>query len=236
MHTLPTATERNESPGGTTEILRYPARSLVLLGGIPGAGKSTLLSRLYGLTGTEDHTVHAPDGVRVVDSQASRNRLTPWLRPLPYPAWRWVVHVLHYLRVVAALRTGAPVIVHDTATRRLVRVLLGAYCRLKRVEVHLLLIDVEPATARVGQLVRGRMVTARSFRTHERRWRRLLAASGRGPAAVVPGAASLLLLDRVRAGRLGGIRFHARPAPVHGPAMRVLTCPAVYSAAMLAPL
>ncbi|MFC7330683.1 AAA family ATPase [Marinactinospora rubrisoli] len=237
MQTLPPASERTTSPSRSTDILRYPARSLLLLGGIPGAGKSTLLARLYGLTGTEEHTVLAADGVRVVDSQASRNRLTPWLRRLPYPAWRWVVHVMHYCRVIAALRSGGPVIVHDSATRRAVRLLLGGYCRLRRVEVHLLLLDVDPTAARVGQLVRGRMVTAHSFRTHERRWRRLLTAgSCGGPSAVVPGAASLLVLDRARAGRLDGIHFQSVPAPVHGPAMRVLTCPAVYSAALLAPL
>ncbi|WP_067974203.1 AAA family ATPase [Nocardiopsis trehalosi] len=199
------------------DVLRYPGRSLVLLGGVPGAGKSTLLNRLYGLDGTATATVRTSDGVRVVDSQQSRNRLTPLLRRVPYPAWRWVVHVLHYLRVAAALRTGDPVVVHETGTRRAVRRLLGWYCRRSGVGVHLLLIDVAPGEARRSQYARGRRVTARSHRAHTRRWRRVLAACGGGPGAVLPGSRSLLLVDRRRADRIGAIRFTAAPAP---PAVR----------------
>ncbi|WP_376767022.1 AAA family ATPase [Spinactinospora alkalitolerans] len=231
------ASERHDHGGRPLEILHYPDRSLILLGGIPGAGKSTLLNRLYGLTGSETDTVRTGGGVRVVDSQQSRNRLTPWLRRLPYPAWRWVVHVLHYLRVATALRSGDPVIVHETGTRRIVRVLLGTYCRLVGVPVHLVLIDADPWEARRGQIARGRMVTSRSFRTHERRWRRLIGACTRGPGRAMPGARSLVVLDRRRAGRLGGIRFGGSGAPVpQGPALRVLTCPGLYGAALLAPL
>ncbi|MFC3998822.1 AAA family ATPase [Nocardiopsis sediminis] len=192
-------------------VLRYPAHSLVLVGGVPGAGKSTLLNRLYGLDGTETTTVRTRDGVRVIDSQQSRNRLTPALRLLPYPWWRWVVHVLHYARVVAALRTGDPVIVHETGTRRAVRRLLGWHCRRKGVEVHLVLIDVTPDEALRSQIERGRRVTAHSHRVHSRRWTRVLSACGGGPGAVLRGARSLELLDRARARALGAIRF--TPAP-----------------------
>nr|WP_246422132.1 AAA family ATPase [Nocardiopsis mwathae] len=182
---------------------------MIVLGGVPGAGKSTLLRRLYGLEGTETRTSVTHDGVRIVDSQASRNRLTPWLRRVPYPAWRWAVHLLHVARVLLALRMGGPVIVHETATRGPVRWLLGWYCRLVGVGVHLVLIDVSPDEALSGQEARRRRVSARSNRAHTRRWRRLLAACARGPGAAVPGAVSLVLVDREGVARLSGIEFTA---------------------------
>lgn len=223
-------------PPPDRRLLRYPRRSLVLLGGIPGAGKSTLLSRLYGLTGTEVRTVRSPDGVQVVDSLQSRNALAPWLDTVPYPAWRWVVHLLHYMRILLAMRHGGPVIVHETATRPAVRTLIGLSCRLARIEAHLLLIDADPAEARRGQAERGRMVTSRSFRTHGLRWRRLLDTCADGPAAVLSGARSLVLLDRTLARRVQRIQFGAEPAAPTAPTRRVLQCVPMYSAALLTAL
>ncbi|MDA0566581.1 ATP-binding protein [Streptomonospora sp. S1-112] len=193
-------------------VLRYPANSLVLVAGIPGAGKSTMLNRLFGMTGRESATVRTRAGVRVVDSQQSRNRLHPLLSAVHYPLWRPLMHLLHYLRILAALRRGGPVVVHESGTRGPVRRLLGWYCRRRGVEVHLLLIDSDPGDALRGQIQRGRQVAPRSHRTHVRRWRRLLAACPAGPGAVVPGARSLLLLDRGRAGDLAEIRFTPGPA------------------------
>ncbi|MEV6818859.1 AAA family ATPase [Nocardiopsis dassonvillei] len=188
----------------------YPRRSLVVVTGVPGAGKSTLLRRLFGLRGDEDRTVVAADGVRVIDSLQSRYRLRALLGRVPYPLWRWVVHVLHLARVAAALR-GGPVVVHECGTRRSVRVLLALLCRLCRYEVHVLMIDATPQEARSGQAARGRRVTARSHRVHSRRWRRLRAATRRGPKAFAPGARSLLALDRRRARELAWIRFGSGP-------------------------
>jgi len=195
----------------------YPRRSLVMVTGVPGAGKSTLLRRLFGLRGDEERTVLTADGVRVIDSLQSRYRLGPLLGRIPYPLWRWVVHVLHLLRIAAALR-GGPVVVHECGTRRSVRVLLALLCRLRRYEVHVLMIDATPQEARSGQAARGRRVTARSHRTHSRRWRRLRAATRRGPKAFAPGARSLLALDRRRARELAWIRFGSGPdacGPLH---------------------
>ncbi|NYJ35833.1 energy-coupling factor transporter ATP-binding protein EcfA2 [Nocardiopsis aegyptia] len=205
----------------------YPRRSLVLVAGVPGAGKSTLLRRLFGLRGDEARTVLTADGTRVIDSLQSRNRLGPLLALVPYPLWRWVVHVLHLARVAAALR-GGPVVVHECGTRRPVRLLLALLCRLLRYEVHVLMIDATPHEALSGQNARGRRVTERSHRVHSRRWRRLRAATRKGPAAFAPGARSLLPLDRRRARELAWIRFgpceeapEARSAATESPPSRL---------------
>ncbi|KUP96070.1 ATP-binding protein [Thermobifida cellulosilytica] len=192
-------------------VLRYPRHCLVLLGGLPGAGKSTLLGRLYGLTGAETATVRTGDGAHVVDSLQSRNRLTPLLGALPYPLWRWVTHLLHYLRVLAALCGGGPVIVHDAGTRRAVRLLFALYCRLTGAELHLLFVAAAPAEALLGQITRGRRVGRRSFRGHVRRWRALLDAVARDPRDAVPEARSLVLLNRAEAALLRRIDFGPRP-------------------------
>ncbi|GAB3205432.1 AAA family ATPase [Marinactinospora thermotolerans] len=233
MQTPLAVSEDSDPRPGPAEVLRYPARSLILLGGIPGAGKSTLLNRLYGLTGEETSTVVAAEGVRIIDSQQSRNRLTPWLRLLPYPSWRWVVHLAHYMSLVLALRHGGPVIVHEPATRPFVRALVSACCRAARIQLHLLFIDVDPAEARIGQIARGRMVSSRSFRAHEVRWRRLLAACSGDPARGIPGAVSLVVLDRARARVVRAIHFRHVPVPaVRWRAARAFT----YGALLLAAL
>ncbi|MDA8368562.1 MAG: AAA family ATPase [Nocardiopsaceae bacterium] len=198
---------RPEAAHRAAAVLRYPPRSLVLVGGVPGAGKSTLLNRVYGLDGTETATACSAQGVRIVDSQQSRNLLTPRLRTVPYPAWRWAVHVMHHVRIVLALRSGNPVIVHEPGTRWTIRRLLAWYCRCFAAEAHLVLIDAAPEEALRGQVLRGRRVTSRSHRAHTRRWRRLLAACAKGPEAVVPGARSLVLLDREQARRLTAVEF-----------------------------
>ncbi|MFD6951339.1 AAA family ATPase [Nocardiopsis sp. TSRI0078] len=190
----------------TVRGMIYPRRSLVLVAGVPGAGKSTLLRRLFGLHGNEERTVLTAEGVRVIDSLQSRYQLGPLLGRVPYPLWRWVVHVLHLARMAAALR-GGPVVVHECGTRSPVRVLLALLCRLRRYEVHVLMIDATPQEARHGQNARGRRVTERSHRAHSRRWRRLRAATRHGPAAFAPGVRSLLTLDRRRARELAWIRF-----------------------------
>lgn len=196
--------------GTTVHGLVYPRRSLLLVAGVPGAGKSTLLRRLFGLRDGEERTVLTAEGVRVVDSLQSRHRLGSLLGRIPYPLWRWVVHVLHLVRVAAALR-GGPVVLHECGTRSPVRVLLALLCRLRRYEMHVLMVDATPREARNGQNARGRRVTERSHRAHSRRWRRLRAATRRGPAAFAPGVRSLVALDRRRVRELAWIRFGPGP-------------------------
>ncbi|MFV2198416.1 AAA family ATPase [Nocardiopsis sp. LOL_012] len=200
--------------GATVRGVVYPRRSLLLVAGVPGAGKSTLLRRLFGLRENEERTVLTAEGVRVIDSLQSRHQLGPLLGRVPYPLWRWVVHVLHLARLAAALR-GGPVVLHECGTRSPVRVLLALLCRLRRYELHVLMIDATPQEARNGQDARGRRVTERSHRAHSRRWRRLRAAARYGPTAFAPGARSLLALDRRGARELAWIRFGPR-APARG--------------------
>ncbi|WP_433700184.1 AAA family ATPase [Nocardiopsis sp. CA-288880] len=199
----------------TVRGMVYPRRSLVLVAGVPGAGKSTLLRRLFGLRENEERTVLTSEGVRVIDSLQSRYQLGPLLGRIPYPLWRWVVHVLHLVRVAAALR-GGPVVLHECGTRSPVRVLLALLCRLRRYEMHVVMIDATPQEARNGQDARGRRVTERSHRAHSRRWRRLRAVTRHRPAAFAPGVRSLLVLDRHRAQELAWIRFGPR-ADTRGP-------------------
>ncbi|GAA4889854.1 AAA family ATPase [Streptomonospora salina] len=200
-----------------TRVLPYPPDSLLLVGGIPGAGKSTLLNRLFALQGTETGPVATPDGARVVDSQQVRNRLARRLRALPSPFRRRVTHLVHYLAVLRALRTGdGPVVAHVTATRRTALTLLGRYCRRRGFGVHLLLIDADPQAALHGQIARGRALSPRSHRRHARRWLRVLADCASGAHAVVPGARSAVLLDRTAAAALAEIRFTPAPRTPEG--------------------
>jgi energy-coupling factor transporter ATP-binding protein EcfA2 len=201
--------------GVTVRGMVYPRRSLVVVAGVPGAGKSTLLRRLFGLRENEERTVLTAEGVRVIDSLQSRHQLGALLGRIPYPLWRWVVHVLHLARMASALR-GGPVVLHECGTRSPVRVLLALLCRIRRYEMHVVMIDATPQEARDGQDARGRRVTERSHRAHSRRWRRLRAAARHGPAAFAPGARSLLALDRRRAQELAWIRF-GPCAPISGP-------------------
>ena len=195
--------------GTTVRGVVYPRRSLLLVTGVPGAGKSTLLRRLFGFCEDEARTVLTPEGVRVVDSLQSRHRLGALLGRIPYPLWRWVVHVLHLVRVAAALN-GGPVVLHECGTRSPIRVLLTLLCRFRRYEMHVVMIDAAPQEARNGQNARGRRVTEHSHRTHSRRWRRLLAATRRRPTAFSSRVCSLLVLDREQARKLAWVRFDPR--------------------------
>ncbi|MEE2038978.1 AAA family ATPase [Nocardiopsis sp. CT-R113] len=211
--------------GATVRGMVYPRRSLVLVAGVPGAGKSTLLRRLFGLRENEERTVLTAEGVRVIDSLQSRHQLRPLLGRIPYPLWRWVVHVLHLVRMASALR-GGPVVLHECGTRSPVRVLLALLCRLRRYEMHVVMIDATPQEARIGQNARGRRVTERSHRAHSRRWRRLRAATRHGPSAFAPGVRSLLSLDRRRAQELAWIRF-GRCADTRSPLHTAMESPPV---------
>jgi hypothetical protein len=177
----------------------------VVLGGIPGAGKSTLLHRMFGTTGAETQPMRNHDGVLVLDSEQARNHVRRRLQPLPYSLWRPLAHLLQHTRIRTAIRSGAPLVVHDCGTRFWVPWLLRRAAVRRRVELHVILLDVTPAVARAAQLDRNRLVRAGAFAAHCRSWRRRTAAD---PAGLIPGAASAVVLDRTTADQLQAIHQH----------------------------
>ncbi|MFC0599365.1 AAA family ATPase [Streptomyces palmae] len=180
--------------------LRYPVGDLVVASGLPGSGKSTLMKR------TVPERDRRGRAVLRVDSQDTRERFEAWLPVrLPYAVYRPLVRIAHYAGLRRALRSGASLVVHDCGTPRWVRPWLARHARRQGRDLHLVLLDVEPALALAGQAARGRMVSRRAFRRHVRAVRELVTQveSGRPP----PGCASVALLDRGAADALGGIGF-----------------------------
>ena len=148
-------------PRPTLEVDR---RTIVVLAGLPGAGKSTLLTRL-----------HTTSAVAVLDSEQVRARMRAFLPDrFPYRWYRFFVHLVHRLRIVATcLVVPAPVLAHDPSTRwaaRALYVLLGTLTRRRRLLVWL---HVDPDLALAGQYARGRLIRSRSFRRHVARVRLL---------------------------------------------------------------
>lgn len=216
---MPPILERDElSPSAAGPVaepagsrLRFPARSLVLVAGLPGAGKSTLLARLYGMRGDESEPVRS-GRVHVIDSRQARNRWARLLRPLPPRAQIPFVYTAHVLRIVRALTTGCPVVAHTRGTWPLLLHGLAWLARRHDTGLHLVLIDVPPRVARAGQVARGRVLTTATFARHCRRWDRLMARARTG---TVSPADTVTVLDRAAADALTGIDFDPpeRPSP-----------------------
>ncbi|MFD0734565.1 AAA family ATPase [Planotetraspora mira] len=184
--------------------LHYPARSLVLLAGLPGAGKSTLLRRLYGLRCDETEPVPDGRGAWVIDSYQSRNMWAPYLGPIPPRLRTPLVHATHVWRIARAMTRGQAVVAH---TRGTWPHLLHGFAWLARrsgTQMHMILLDVEPDVALAGQRIRGRTVTRVAFARHRRRWRALIRQARTG---ALPPADSVTVLDRPAADTLGAIRF-----------------------------
>jgi predicted kinase len=170
----------------------------VVVGGLPGSGKTTMLERLGEIP-----------GARVLDSA---DAMRSWRRlPLPYRMLRPLVHLEHHVRIASTVLLAARegVVVHETATRVASRRWLLRLARLARRPAHLLLLDVDPSTARAGQLARGRVIPARSQRRHAARWRSLRDDAVRG---VLPGEdwTSVRLLDRAGADALRVVAVERR--------------------------
>ncbi|WP_433756607.1 AAA family ATPase [Nocardia sp. CA-135398] len=195
--------------GHTIEELRYPARTALIVAGIPGAGKSTALRLFFGAQPDAEQPPHGPGGSVVMDSHHSRNRWRHKLGRLPYPLWRPVVHVAHYAGIRSALRDGTgPVVIHDCATFGWARRMIARWARRYGRELHLILLDVPAGVARAGQYARGRRINPVSFTLHCRRWDRLMDAvdSGRPPP---PEPVSTVVLDRTTIDRLRRVSFAA---------------------------
>lgn len=168
-------------------VIELGRRDLLVVAGLPGAGKTTMLR-------------HAAAGLPVLDSDQVRERLGALVPALPYRWYRPVVHAWHRARIVArALGEDGPVVVHEPSTRASTRALLALVGVVSGRSVRLLFLDVPAEVALAGQVSRGRVVRARSFRRHVRRvgkWRVGLLAD-RVPA----GWRSVQVVDRGWASR-----------------------------------
>lgn len=181
-----------ERGGRSPRVLTFAAGDVVVVSGLPGAGKSTLMDRVC--------------GGRAVDSQDTRARWEARLpRFLPYALYRPLARIAHYAGLRRALRAGAGVVVHDCGTQSWVRGWLARAARRRGAALHLVLLDVDPGTARAGQRARGRAVSGYAFARHRRAVGRLLrtAEAGTPPR----GCASVTLLDREAADALRKIGF-----------------------------
>jgi predicted kinase len=184
----------------STTKLHYPADSIVVLAGIPGAGKSTLLRRLF----------TSETGVQVLDSEHLRNRWKPVLRTIPYAVWRPALHLAYYAHVLRAIRTPGPLVIHDCATKPLVRQLIGRAAMAAGRPIHLIMLDVPPDVARLGQQARARVVREGSMAKHSQRWPVLRKLAATDPGRVVPGAATAVILTRDQANQLTRITFGSK--------------------------
>ncbi|MET8988366.1 AAA family ATPase [Nonomuraea wenchangensis] len=190
--------------------VRYPPGSLVILTGLPGAGKTTLLRRLYGLHGAESAPV-ARGAVVVIDSYQSKQRWAGRLGWAPQPVRRAVVFATHLARISRALASGRAVVAHNRGCAPSVLRGFDQLARWHGARLHLLLLDTAPETALAGQHERGRVVAARTFARHQRRWEELMARVRSGDPAP---AAVARVIDRNAAALLEAIVFEPDHDPV----------------------
>ncbi|MGY1686518.1 AAA family ATPase [Geodermatophilus sp. SYSU D00867] len=191
--TLPSARPDGRPPA--------PARTLVVVGGLPGSGKTTLVRRVLG---------DGVPGVAAVDSEDVAARWRTGSR-VPYRLVRPLVHTAHRLRVLRVLAGPAPVVVlTDPWTSRWWRpVVLRAARRAGRA-VRLVLLDVSADDAAEGQRARGRRIPEGRMRRHAGRWDRYRAAD--------PAPGEVLVVDRPRAAALtlAGLLGPVTPAAAAG--------------------
>ena len=211
MHTPRAATQLTGTQAPSTPAVTalaetpiLPPRALLVVGGLPGAGKTTFLRR----------AVRDEEAI-VLDSDRVRRRYRMLLGDgAPYALFRPLVHIEHYVRIWWALRAHRPLVVHECATRSLVRRWLARGAIRHGRSAHLLLIDVSPDVAYARQIARRRVVRRRSMRGHVRRWRRLRrqldSRAGRLTIAG-EGYTTIRLLTSAAAEALGALRFDSAP-------------------------
>ncbi|MET7574211.1 AAA family ATPase [Streptomyces sp. NPDC005492] len=188
----PVVRDLRERAGHSPHGLRFGARDLVVVTGLPGSGKSTLMHR----------TVR---GARI-DSQDTRDHWDARMSGrLPYSVYRPLVRLAHYAGLHRTLRSASGAVVHDCGTQTWVRGWLARAARRRGGTLHLVFLDVGPDTALDGQRERGRGVSRYAFLRHRRAAARLLRAVERGD--LPRGVGSAVLLDRDAADVLRRIDF-----------------------------
>lgn len=178
------------SPGPTVD-----GRTVLLVGGVPGAGKTTAIERATATRGDVD----------IIDSDTVRRWLRSRLpKDLPYRRFRWLVHTLTVLWMLAALlrgpREGRRLLVHDPSTRPRRRRLFARLARLRRWHPVLVLVDAGRNEAQRGQHDRKRIVRPAAFDRHWERWQQLRQQVIDDPTAIDDGRwCRVWLVDRAHA-------------------------------------
>jgi predicted kinase len=167
--------------GAGPAVLRYPAGSLVVIGGPPGAGKSTLAARVVDRA-----------RVPVLDPDATRAALdVEWEEALA--AWRADLR--------AALSAGTGAVAVTTALRHGHRLGMTKAAAAAGVPAHLVLLDASDEVCRAGRAAQGdARIPDGLFEHLLREWaafRRAL-STARDPAPF----ASVTIVDRAAADRL----------------------------------
>jgi predicted kinase len=163
--------------------LTFSSDAVVVVAGMPGAGKTTLIRR------AADR-----NAARVVDTDDHRRG--------PGPAR----YLAHYARIAVAVAGRRPAVIHSRGTHAAARRAIAGLAALRGRPAHLVLLDAARAEAEAGQRARGRTVGRAEMDRQTRRWRRLVTA--------LPGDegwASVVVLDRPQAARVGSIEFAAAP-------------------------
>ncbi len=153
--------------------------TLMLLGGVPGAGKTRALQAIE----------RRVTGVRICDSDRVRRRLTSLLPRVPYRLLRPAVHAIAELIVLIRLLHpgGGPLLIHSPGTRRFGRMTIVRLARRLGRSPIAVFIDVSREEALRGQVGGGRVVRARAFDRHWRRWLDLRRCLVEGRSAALPG-------------------------------------------------
>jgi predicted kinase len=165
--------------------LAFSSDAVVVVAGVPGAGKTTLIRRAVDR-----------DVARVVDTDDLRDA-----------GRRRLLNVGHYVRIVTAIASGRPVVIHSRGTHPASRRAIAALAALRGRPAHLLMLNAERGEAEAGQRARGRTVEPAEMDRQLARWRKLVA---RRPTA--EGWASVAVLDRSQAARIDAFEFRAAPA------------------------
>jgi predicted kinase len=137
-------------------LLAADSKDVVVVAGLPGAGKTTLVA-------------FEP---RALDSDAVREAWAPRLTHVPYSLWRPFVHARHWVAIWRALKRSDGVVLVRPFTSTWLRRGVLRMARRYHPAVHLVVVDATRAQSRQGQRARGRTISERAMRRHERRWAR----------------------------------------------------------------